>query len=84
MKIWIFKIHYYMFQTWVKKTTCKRYQILEFQTLKDTTSIPATLLYKNPPLGRASKHLFTELGNVCCVVEAEPNLEHWKTVSMVS
>ena len=31
------------------KTTPKRYQRLEFQTLKDTTSTPAILLYKTPP-----------------------------------
>ena len=31
------------------KTTTKRYQKLEFQTLKDTTNSPTILPYKNPP-----------------------------------
>ena len=31
-----------------KKTTLKRYQKSEFQTLKDTTSTPTILPYKNP------------------------------------
>ena len=36
-----------MFQTRLRqKTTPRRYQNLEFQTLKDTTSTPTTLLYK--------------------------------------
>ena len=48
MKIWNPKKYYRMFQTWGKKTTPKRYQKFEFQTLNDTTSTP---LYKTPPSG---------------------------------
>ena len=33
----------------MKKTTPKRHQKLEFQTVKDTTSTPTILPYKNPP-----------------------------------
>ena len=32
----------------MQKTTPKRYKKLEFQTLKDTTSTPTILPYKNP------------------------------------
>ena len=43
------KKYHFMCQTWGKKTTPERYQKLEFQTLKTTTSTPTTLPYKNPP-----------------------------------
>ena len=49
MKIWNPKRYHDRFQTWGKKTAPKRYQKLEFQTLKDTTSTPTILPYKNPP-----------------------------------
>ena len=47
-----------MFQTQGEKTTPKRYQKLEFQTLKYTMSTSTTLLYKNPPPGTETRPLF--------------------------
>ena len=44
MKIWNPR-----FQTRDIKTALKRYQKLEFQTLKNTTSNPTILPSKNPP-----------------------------------
>ena len=44
MKIWNTERYYYVFKTCVRqKTTPKRYQKLEFQTLRDTTGTPTTL-----------------------------------------
>ena len=48
MKIWNSKRYYHVFKTCVRqKTTPKRYQKLEFQTLRDTTGTPTILLQKN-------------------------------------
>ena len=40
-----------------KRTTPKKYQNLEFQTLKDTPSTATTLLYRNTPWGPVSELL---------------------------
>ena len=49
MKIWNPERYHHRFQTWGIIKTSERYQKLEFQTLKDTTSTPTILPYKNPP-----------------------------------
>ena len=52
MKIWNPKRYHDRFQTLDRETTPKRHQKLRFQTLKDTTSTPTILPYKNPIPGR--------------------------------
>ena len=48
MKIWNPKKYHHMFRTQGKQATPERYQNLEFQTLKDSTSTPDTLPHDNP------------------------------------